>query len=613
MQCDNPEFKQLKFRDFDADRDGQISPEEFHFTLAYKSQLGIEKKELRKFDFINIYLPQNLTDKNSFVQLLKEAQTYYPDEEASLAVFAQADKNLLAATAQDRRAMLSIIWLFNSPNRTITDKIITKLNELYGQMSSQNIENIFKVMDAFREKTTRHSILSNADLKGDFLYLLNLSQPSISAINYLFLRKFCSAEDLAKTPVRGEEKTALEALWQKCQNLTISNLNPPPPAKPSPITFPERFASVAELQKIVDFRQQPLDPDQKIALVIFNKDDPNGAFEINNITELIANGYQVCYYEVESDQELENIFANTYNCNTPDGGKQRLIDLIYLGGHGMLSGISFSLGNITGNTDLIQIINTLTKQLSFPPFSEEEIKQLYFNEANPELLTKFNTFVQQLDSKMLDITDNAEMQKCSRYCAPKSPVVAAACETGLNQEYIPNFAHSLARNFTEQIVYAPTIIASSNNTKMLFDENQNFSGMRYSDNPEDTYIVQNSNLPPILNPENAAAYILDEKAAAQCVLYMSSTAVLEKFGIEISTKAGEKNPHNLIHIESSKQAYTIHYASTEQSGRNSFNLGGPLVDHLDIVELPNGSIIIQEVSKILGLPISVIHVLSNTP
>ncbi|GBR73033.1 hypothetical protein NO1_0487 [Candidatus Termititenax aidoneus] len=622
LQRDNPEFKSQKFADFDADRDGQISPAEFHYTLAYKSQLNIDKKELRKFDFINIYLPQELNGKDSFVQLLKEAQTYYPGEEASLAVFEQADKKLLAEIARDRRAMLSIIYLLHNPSSVMTDKIRAKFNELYIQIPPQDAESTNELWKAFCGNTTYSDMrfmLSNADLKEDFLHLLNFSRQPMPGLAYLFFREFYSAEDLARLPVTDGEKTALETLRQECQNLTVPNLNPPPPAKPAPITYLERFANAAELQKIVDFRRQPLDPDQKTALVIFNKDDPNGAFGNNDISELIANGYQVCYYEVESDQELENIFANTYNCNTLNGDKQHPIDLVYLGGHGLPTGISFSLGNITAdseNLNLTQLANSLAERLSLPPFSEEEIQQLYFNEANPKLLAKLNTFVQQLDAKMLDTTDNAEMQKCSRYCAAGGSVVAFACLNGLGKENTPSMSNSIARTFTEQTVYASTIIARSQNCRMLFDENQNFSGMRYSDNPEDTYVVQNSNLPPILKPENAAAHILDAEAAAQCVLYMSSTAILEKLGLKISAKVDEKNPNNLIHIEYAKQAQAIHNPNTPEQkleDRGYFNLGGPLVDHIDIVEQPDGSVIIREISKIFGLQLSEIQVFYSAP
>ncbi|MDR1323669.1 MAG: hypothetical protein LBK68_04440 [Candidatus Margulisbacteria bacterium] len=167
----------------------------------------------------------------------------------------------------------------------------------------------------------------------------NSEQPlKLSGKDYLVLRSFFPeepVESLANVSIRyGENKDYLDTLFQRCQNTGIN--------------CAERF-DPQTLEKLLLFREQPLDHDKPVALVItpLRIGDHNGAFQDSQyIADLLAHDYQVCYYEIGAETEIPAAFANTYSCNNPavDAGATRKIDVVVFGGHGTKN--SIQLGNI---------------------------------------------------------------------------------------------------------------------------------------------------------------------------------------------------------------------------------------------------------------------------
>ncbi|MDR2431506.1 MAG: hypothetical protein LBD99_04560 [Candidatus Margulisbacteria bacterium] len=595
LKAATPELSRYKFADFDANKDGQISAAEFHQTLAaYKAQLGIEQKDLQKFHFINIYLPKQISDKASFLRFLQEASCYdVPGAdtcEAGLAVLANTDKKLLAEIFQDKKLAFDFLL------KTIKNNEIRQTGQLLlSNMRANDAQEVVMAASLFIESQSiwRNDALQPPEQrKFDVDYLFHTYQPALSGTDYLFFQNLYPDKDFSVYYRGSPPREQLDRLLADCRALD------------PPIEYVERFSSYAELRQIVDMRNRPLDPAQKTALIIFNKDDPNGAFKYNDIGALLANSYQVCYYETARDQELESFFDRTYYCQDDTGKSQRLIDLVYLGGHGMPYGLSLSLGNLTANFEeqaaLPDIMNRLTDYLSVAPFSRQELGEIWLNTAAESLLQRFNEFVKLLDSKTLDVTDNAELKKCISRCAENCSFVILACYGGYGRERAVSLANTIAINSTSQKVYATTIAAKSRECRMLFDENHNFAGMLYSSNPADTYIIEKSKLPePVTAPENS----ISKAAAAYFRLYMQDAAALEKFGLKIDTAVTADNPQGLIHIQFGADTEAIHYKDTEYEmleTRSFFNLGGPLIERVEIRENPDGSLLFVEISKILG-------------
>lgn len=71
--------------------------------------------------------------------------------------------------------------------------------------------------------------------------------------------------------------------------------------------FPERFHSLKTVQEVFVEGENPKDPYLPVALLLYNKDDWNGAFQSKVIDDIAADGrFRVVYREVDSDDDVED-------------------------------------------------------------------------------------------------------------------------------------------------------------------------------------------------------------------------------------------------------------------------------------------------------------------
>ncbi|GBR72370.1 hypothetical protein HP1_083 [Candidatus Termititenax spirochaetophilus] len=187
------------------------------------------------------------------------------------------------------------------------------------------------------------------------------------------------------------------------------------------IKYPERFNSRNELVNIINWRYYGLDKDKPVALMLYPKSDWNGAFENNQITELIAAGYQIGYYELGRDTEIRNAFAQV--------GGQRKIDLVVLAGHGT-------------QTDL---------QLT---------QSRYWR-----------------DEDYIDFSDAREFAGLDKYLAKDATIVLHSCSTGSGGQYVQNLANFMSGRFPGRTVFAPD--RPTNERGYIFDQSKKLVNISY--------------------------------------------------------------------------------------------------------------------------------------
>jgi hypothetical protein len=307
----------------------------------------------------------------------------------------------------------------------------------------------------------------------------NSGQPApLTGQSYLVLRSFFPAEpaeSFAGVSVETKEtKADLDALFRRCQSAGIN--------------CSERF-DLATLEKLLLFRERPLDPHKPVALVLnpLRSGDYNGAFQnTQHITDLLAHGYQVCYYEIGDETEIPQAFANTYSCNnlTPNADETRKIDVVIFGGHGTRD--SIQLGNVPSATQTAEIsLSSIAKynkksrqpELSPPADILRSAQQVLLNNSllagkdyflnadqsvgfrldyaelakhDPEALAKLFTELEPLspafvklrgsfetwlayDRSLLDTSDK-ELAACGRYFSPTGILLGNSCSIGYKQD-----------------------------------------------------------------------------------------------------------------------------------------------------------------------------------
>ncbi|GBR72832.1 hypothetical protein NO1_0292 [Candidatus Termititenax aidoneus] len=295
---------------------------------------------------------------------------------------------------------------------------------------------------------------------------------------YLVLRSFLpeeTAESFAGVTVSSENKTKeeLDTLFQRCQNVGINCY--------------ERF-DLETVEKLLFFREQPLDPNKPVALIIqtVRAGDYNGAFrDSRHITALLEQGYQVCYYEIGDEAEIPQTFANTYYCNNsePNAEQTRKIDVIVFSGHG--TNESLLLGNVPNPSagqivqyEVSRIVKYIEKEKKQKPDAEEVfssvrdildasgLKYSLDNSMTPPMfqldcaeliklpaealsnllrnLEEFSaSFANNLrscyenwrdyDRAHIDVTD-AELIACNRYFSETGVLIANSCSNGYKKD-----------------------------------------------------------------------------------------------------------------------------------------------------------------------------------
>ncbi|GBR74963.1 hypothetical protein NO1_2045 [Candidatus Termititenax aidoneus] len=181
--------------------------------------------------------------------------------------------------------------------------------------------------------------LCDAGHAQDLIKLLEQHQPQLYDFNFIFL---CSVLDGIK--YNGQNYTADCLLdypnYSSSSMDKQTALNLSERLQEKRILYAERFyprdvEHILECRSIAD--RGELKPDDKVAVLIYNRSDWNGAFEgsKHRINDLIKAGYKVCYYEVNSDKEIGPI---TEKIARQIGG----VKFLQIAGHGTASTLDLS-------------------------------------------------------------------------------------------------------------------------------------------------------------------------------------------------------------------------------------------------------------------------------
>jgi hypothetical protein len=333
--------------------------------------------------------------------------------------------------------------------------------------------------------TTGKNFLKDREI---FLSLIDNGQlPQLNNnLDYLFLKNIfpeCDFDKICKN-------STIKRLFEQCQNL-----------KP-PIEYFERIKDTEELTKLVQYRKH-IDPARPVAVLIYNKNDYNGAFADTQISELIKQGYQVCYYEVEKDTEIRSVFEEI--------GRQRKIDLTVFAGHGKQE--SLMLGDAAEEWTKISVSGQYYQQLEaivarYKNISEvnqngytgawvgggaeESYNEIYFMfevlskldqtevesffrdilEISPDLTAaqdQYKSFLNQSDKETyyIDTSDVADFVDLNKWLAKDGVIILESCSNGAGKDNTKNNANFIANMFPGHNVFSE--VQDDNILKYLYD------------------------------------------------------------------------------------------------------------------------------------------------
>jgi hypothetical protein len=358
--------------------------------------------------------------------------------------------------------------------------------------AADNINRVSREMSLF--DSNGYSVLRNSH-KGSFLTQikerLNNDAYDLDGLRYIFLRMVFPEEGFS----RYCPDPKLERLLEMCQEIGLE--------------YPERFDNAAQLEQVVSllYPEPRINPEQPVAVLLYNRHDPNGAFQQNNqIAELLAQGYQVCYSEAERDTDLAALFSKI--------GQQRKIDLVVLAGHGRQEATTLTgtledihyrnISEITGSK-----IKTVLAQ--HPEIGEKgyvnyhSLKGFTLDAAGLSSLPQDEvfSFLAELAEKdeifadlerkyleyietIIDFTDREKLAELNQYLAEDAILVLESCSTGKGGEVERNMANFLAGCLPGHTVFAPTrdTFAREYNYN---PETKKVTGVVYDGGPETTY------------------------------------------------------------------------------------------------------------------------------
>lgn len=161
-------------------------------------------------------------------------------------------------------------------------------------------------------------------------------------LELLFCRASNSNIEMALDKIPGHETGSFD-FWQRCfeANFNVYNFIPKnmkgmfsaryeglrSELAKFDIAEPERFSTTRIAKEIIANRKNLQWPDGRpLAVLVFARDDYNGALRNNGIHELMSRGYRVVYFEAETDTQLIDNFLSATE-------KQKA-DLFVISGHG---------------------------------------------------------------------------------------------------------------------------------------------------------------------------------------------------------------------------------------------------------------------------------------
>lgn len=206
------------------------------------------------------------------------------------------------------------------------------------------------------------------------------------------------------------------------------------------IDFPERLGS--QIINQIIYSRKNLDKKEllPLAVIIYPKEDWNGAFETNQIEELIRRGYRVAYFEAKNENDVYQALKSA----TTNVGKAA--DLFVLGGHGTQTHTSM------GASD--------------PGKSGIENEEFY-----------------------IDTSDREEMVELVDSLGKNSTIILESCSTGSGKSEANNVANLLKSIFPQSEVFAPTI--STSVKEYVFDSGNKVIKPIYDTSAENTYSIPN--------------------------------------------------------------------------------------------------------------------------
>lgn len=203
----------------------------------------------------------------------------------------------------------------------------------------------------------------------------------------------------------------------------------------------QRFKNMDDAIKIIENRRAlPVNLSEKHAVIIYPKYDGSGAFESNNsIHQLLENSYDVYYFEISEDQDIEMILASLSN-------RKQTINFLTLGGHGVRTHLSFG---------------------AHDPAISKKGKELYY----------------------LDTGDNEKIN-IAPFLRLNARIFLESCSSGQGADKLPNVA-----NTVDHISgYKCDIFAPQFPTRIkgyIFNENAEVTGIEFSIGAENSYFIDN--------------------------------------------------------------------------------------------------------------------------
>ena len=204
-----------------------------------------------------------------------------------------------------------------------------------------------------------------------------------------------------------------------------------------------------------------LNPDynssKPIALVIFNKNDPDDAFEksgIRNNLENLTKNYKVLIFETDNEKGVYKAIEKAgqlYGLNEK-GNPHKPISLLILAGHGNQISINF------GRTEIDDTAETIEELLPY-------------------------------EKAYIDLSDEDELRKLGKYIGENAQVVYISCSTGEGKEKEDNVANMTKKAWPNvSKIFAPT--TSSSSEKFILDEKGHLINVEYDTSSDKTYTIK---------------------------------------------------------------------------------------------------------------------------
>jgi hypothetical protein len=420
--------------------------------LARLSQLGITKLDEKQLEKIANKNGNEVFDKSELNDLDKYLEkTLACNREFILAAAKENGQAIQYASEElkrDKEVVLAAVKtcglvLKISSEELKGDKEVVlaavKQNGLALEFASKELKGDKEVVLAAVKQNGQAIQYASEELKGDKEVVLAAVKQNVFALKYAheslkrdisFLKvafnvnfniyKFIPAE------IKKEFTKEYERILKDLQDLDIE--------------FLKRFKSPKVVQEIIKNRKNLRGSDSRpLAVIVYPKKDGRGAFENNQIEELIKRGYRVVYFEAKTDKEaFDALIAAT---------AARPADLLVIGGHGDRTHLALGADD--------------------PAKSEIENEENY-----------------------IDLSDEEKMKKnnLSERLAKRSVIILESCSTGEGKEGANNVANLLRKIFPHSMVFAP--VTPTSVVHYNYDENERIIGITYSAGEENTYSIR---------------------------------------------------------------------------------------------------------------------------